>query len=86
MRGTRAIVGFGLLGLLALGLAWYANENAEWWCGDRIPQCGTDGATAAAIDLWVVGLLIAGCIVGLLAVSLAANGLLRLVRGRRAED
>jgi len=87
MRGTRAIVGFGLLGLIAVTLGWYFNRQPWFsWCGDKqgcLPPPGR--LTAAAIDLGSLLGWIGVGIVGLLAIMLTANGLLRLRRNRRLE-
>ena len=79
MRGAISVIGFGLLGLLVVAIAWSVNGQIGW-CGEKGP-CGN----ASAADLGSLAGSIAIGIVGLLAIMLIANGLFRLLRSRRPQ-
>lgn len=85
MRGANRIISFGFLGLVAMAMAWHVNRQPWFnWCGDKqgcLPR--SVPTMAAAIDLDSLIALIGFGVVGLVAIVLLGNGLVRLSRSRR---
>jgi hypothetical protein len=83
MRGTNAILGFALMGVCALLVAWaLPNFPIGTFCGDK-QGCLPFGTVLVLPDLWSLAGMIAAGTLGLIMLTLVANGLVRLSRLRR---
>jgi hypothetical protein len=84
MRGANAIYAFFVISVLTVAAAWDTRFRIGFQCGDKM---GCTGALQrpgnAAADLGSLVALIAIGAVGLIALMLVANGLVRLSRIRR---
>jgi hypothetical protein len=80
MRGTRSIVGFGVLAIAALVFAWYINDHPGFgWCSDKPAGCDSTIAPDLGYLLGLIGL----GLFALLAIVLAGNFLFKIFRSRR---